>query len=686
MDYVQDILMSFFLGGVNSMFFRHRKTCARRLCFDEPEQLPTDSDIPEEFSDVPSSSVSEEFADVPSSSVSEEFADVPARSVSEEFADVPASSVSEEFADVPASSVSEEAVTLSTESATVPSFVSEEADVRSESGISEITTDTCFYSNGNSYAHDELDNSFVYDCMKEDKRLQHLSKWVMYENVINRIVQNIALILFLQDNVQYFFEYQQMLDDLYFIYFDIEKIKEYCNKRYFLDIMQQTILRKIPDICFYKEKYETVEPTLDNIRNIMEKIQVPTKEKDDRAHVMTPIFLVKQMMQNVPTAFWKNTTKRVLDPCCGYGVFTLVSFMKFNDSLSEKIPNHEKRVRWIIEKCLFFSDLVSYNVKVTKLLLRFFCNQIAGKDVTGLQFNSFVGNVLTIPYPCSFDLIATNPPFHRKQNNCGKKGGGDAIWDKIVMHCTEKLLRRTGMLVVVHPAGWRKPKSKYSKFTNALYDLYTKKYQLLFLSIHDTKEGQQAFHCGTRFDIVCLEKTRPYQKTAIVDQQGVRYEIDSKKWPWLPNSKFHQIKSLIAKRRESTCEIIYSATKYESRRKYVSSTRDETFVFRLIHGTPKRGTRKMYSNRNDLGHFGISKVIFGDSGIYNAIIDMDGEYGMTQHAMAIRVSSRREAKAVKRALESPEFRTVLQSCSWSNFQIDWRMFQSFKKDWYKNFA
>jgi hypothetical protein len=53
--------------------------------------------------------------------------------------------------------------------------------------------------------------------------------------------------------------------------------------------------------------------------------------------------------------------------------------------------------------------------------------------------------------------------------------------------------------------------------------------------------------------------------------------------------------------------------------------------------------------------------------------------------MAICVSNRKEAKAVKRALESAEFKNILQACSWSNFRIDWRMFKSFKKDWYKYF-
>ena len=56
--------------------------------------------------------------------------------------------------------------------------------------------------------------------------------------------------------------------------------------------------------------------------------------------------------------------------------------------------------------------------------------------------------------------------------------------------------------------------------------------------------------------------------------------------------------------------------------------------------------RYMYSSRNDNGHFGITKVIFGDSGVFNPLIDIEGNYGMTQHAMAIEVDDLEEAKNI----------------------------------------
>jgi len=77
--------------------------------------------------------------------------------------------------------------------------------------------------------------------------------------------------------------------------------------------------------------------------------------------------------------------------------------------------------------------------------------------------------------------------------------------------------------------------------------------------------------------------------------------------------------------------------------------------------------------------FGVPKVIFGETGINNVIIDMEGKYGLTGHAMGIKIDSIEEGVKLKTALESEKFKKVLNACSWSNFMIDWRLFNHFIK-------
>ena len=57
---------------------------------------------------------------------------------------------------------------------------------------------------------------------------------------------------------------------------------------------------------------------------------------------------------------------------------------------------------------------------------------------------------------------------------------------------------------------------------------------------------------------------------------------------------------------------------------------------------------------------------------------------MTQHAIGIN-DDIENLEDIKKALETDKFKNILKSCLWSNFQIDWRLFTYFRKDFYKEF-
>ena len=108
---------------------------------------------------------------------------------------------------------------------------------------------------------------------------------------------------------------------------------------------------------------------------------------------------------------------------------------------------------------------------------------------------------------------------------------------------------------------------------------------------------------------------------------------------WLPNSKIDLIQKILANDDES-CSIIYNRSNYGSdNKKYISKQQNETYKYPIIHTIPLSGIRYIYSSINDKGHFGISKVIFGDNGLNDAIIDMEGKYGMSENSMAIKVDN-----------------------------------------------
>ena len=242
-------------------------------------------------------------------------------------------------------------------------------------------------------------------------------------------------------------------------------------------------------------------------------------------------------------------------------------------------------------------------------------------------------------------------------------------------------LRENGYLLFIHPAGWRKPCSIRSKYKD-LFSLMTHNNQMIYLEIHNTKDGMKVFNCGTRYDWYLVQRNECLKPTTIRDEKGEISMIDMRNWKWLPNYNMLNIQLLLAKDKEQTCDILYNSSMYEARRKHVQSVKTDEFKYPLIHSTPHKGVRYMYTSQNNLGHFRITKLIFGETGIYDSIIDIEGEYGMTNSAMAI-VDTIENLLLIKPVIESAWFKDILRACSWSNFRIDWRLFVFFKKDFWK---
>jgi hypothetical protein len=124
---------------------------------------------------------------------------------------------------------------------------------------------------------------------------------------------------------------------------------------------------------------------------------------------------------------------------------------------------------------------------------------------------------------------------------------------------------------------------------------------------------------------------------------------------------------------------------YPKLSKILNDFKTDEFKYQVIHTLPKKGIRSFYSNRNDICLFGIPKVIFGDNGLNDAVIDMEGFIGTTSHSMAIQVDSLEEAENIKKCLLSTEFKLFINSCLFGNFQINYALFTLFKRDFWKEF-
>jgi hypothetical protein len=414
------------------------------------------------------------------------------------------------------------------------------------------------------------------------------------------------------------------------------------------------------------------------------KLTPNIENKKNNGEVFTPEFLIKEMLDKLPQKVWSNPDLKWFDPAVGVGNFMIFIYYRLMENLKTSFPDDIKRKAHIIKNMLYMSELNPVNIKE--------CIKIFGNDLNIYEGNTLKMDTFDVFGIDKFDIIVGNPPF----NSPGAVGTGNTIWQLFVKLSLE-LLNKNGYLVYVHPSAWRKPDSEKANNkakNHGLYKLMTKDNTMLYLEIHDSKDGLKTFKAGTRYDWYVIKRAKNNDHTTkIKDELGITTGLNLNKLDFLPNFKFELLLPLLAKTGDIKCPIIYNGTYHSTRKDLVSSKKTDVFKYPLIHSTNKdkvgktgnivSGVRYMYSSRHDKGHFGVKKVIFGDSGINDVIIDLEGKYGMTEHAMAIEISSKKQGDELKKYLLSENFKKVLKACKWGNFQIDWRLFTYFKKDFYK---
>jgi hypothetical protein len=403
-------------------------------------------------------------------------------------------------------------------------------------------------------------------------------------------------------------------------------------------------------------------------------VSVSSFEKKHLAEFNTPPEFIEKMLDTLPSDFW-SSPKKIFEPCAGKGLIIFSLFNRFFKSLKDFIISDEERKIFIIEHCLFFADINPDNIAIIETALR----SLSSK--TDILINSFCGNSLNY-IATGFDLVISNPPFNTSEDN------KNVIWPQFIRTSLESWIADNGCLLFITPPGWRKPDKERSKYSG-LFNLMTKKNTMLHLQMHSKKDGRSTFKCNTFFDWYLIQnKININSLTNIIDELGEKNVVQMHKWTWFPSANIPIVQKLIGfgGDEEERCPIIYSRSAYGTDKAHVQEKEDNKHPFICIHSTLKKSTRYMYSSIDSRGHFGIKKVIFGESGIYNPIIDMEGKYGMTHCAMAIQIETLEEGEKICKAITSPKFTELMKtSCILSSFRIEWSIFSQFRKSFYKEF-
>jgi hypothetical protein len=428
------------------------------------------------------------------------------------------------------------------------------------------------------------------------------------------------------------------------------------------------------------EIHERRDDPMQYITGKTEALRVRKEEKDKFGEVFTPLKLINDMLDKLPKVIWSDPTKKWLDPATGIGNFPMMVYARLMEGLAGNQSYIDPAVRseHIIRKMLYMVELNPQSCARIRSIFG---------SAANLWCDSFLDPIRFPDGTTQFDVIVGNPPFNADQTHEGKKGGGKNLWPEFVDHSLD-MLAPGGYLLFVHPALWRKPPSDRAK---TLFDKMVHDNHMAYLEIHSKPDGYRDFGVQTRYDYYVIQKRRPTPGsdfTTVKGQLGTEHQLDLSRWRFLPNHSFEMIEPLLSGKEENY--VIFSRGQYGSDKSWVRNSKDDEYNIPLVHSTPL-GEPRIYwsSKKNDdckdcKKMFGVPKVIFGESGINNVIIDYDGEYGMTQGAIGLKIPGEGEGEIMKNVLKSDEFHRILDAMSFSNFRIDWRMFLYFRPNFYKD--
>ena len=417
---------------------------------------------------------------------------------------------------------------------------------------------------------------------------------------------------------------------------------------------------------------------MDHIKDVIlmlrDYVKVGEVEKKKFGEVMTPLDLVKDMLNTLPSEVWSNPKLKWLDPANGTGPYPIMVIYKLMIGLKDWEPDEEKRYKHIVENMIYVGELQPKNMFLYLCAVDPFdtykLNIYTGSFLED-GFNYHMKNIWGID---KFDIVIGNPPY---QEQVGPKKT-KSIWNLFVKKSIS-LLNNDGFMTMVHPSGWRSLDGDFKDVQILI------KNNLLYLEMHDDKDGQTIFGASTSYDWYCFSKNNCLT-TKIKDQKGDIFNINLSKWEFIPAGNFDTFSKLLANDDEERVDVIYSRSSYGTDKSHMSRIKDDEFIYPCVYTIIKDNTINLFwSKNNENGHFNIPKVIWSNGMASPATIDINGEYGLTQFAYAI-VDSIDNLEKIKKCMHNLKFIETMKLCYMSSGnRFDRKVLSTFKKYFWKYF-
>ena len=428
----------------------------------------------------------------------------------------------------------------------------------------------------------------------------------------------------------------------------------------------------------------SLQSLIDKPKELLELIDVCLKPKQSEkkmfGEVFTPPSLIYQKYEALDVNHIKLYGKSIfteknfkwLDNSSGMGNYSIILYLKLMEGLKTEISDEDERKCHILENMIYMAELNKKNV--------FICRQIF--DINNIYcLNLYEGDALELDTDVewgikNFDVIIGNPPY---QSN---KASNGTLWDKFVLKSLS-ILKENGYLVYVHPSGWRDIDGKFKSIQKEILSR-----NLLYLEIHNEKDGLKMFSSETRYDWYILQnKILDKTNTIIKFQDGTTNVINVNELEFIPNGEYNKIMSMVAKNEEEKVSVIYNRSNYGSDKKWISKIQNEEYKYPCVYTVnSKSQLTYRYSSKNNNGHFGTPKFIWSNGRISSigSYVDADGDYGLTQFAYAI-VDEPNNLHKIKEVFDSKEFRNLMELCAVGQLTVNYKVISVFKKEFWKEF-
>ena len=270
-----------------------------------------------------------------------------------------------------------------------------------------------------------------------------------------------------------------------------------------------------------------------------------------------------------------------------------------------------------------------------------------------------------------FDLIIGFPP--ETENRPGKKKPIE-IWQNMVASC-HGMLKENGIMAVGHPSSWRGCGQTLSNQNSKIRNLL-KSMDMIWLQIHK------------KFDMHVSRKSNTLGfMTKVMDQKGNIQTITIKTMPFIPSHSYGRIGRLIAGPDDETLDVRFTGKYNPHNNKRMSTEKNDNHVHPCLWSKSKKKNEFSYKYSSIRGDFfDVPKLI---AGIWNnkwTFMDLEGEYAMCHHAVAI-LDTKSNLKNIEKAMNNPEFIHLMDSTIFTT-EKGWNknVLKHLRKDFWKEFV